>query len=248
MPRRRTAGLAGVITSAGAGGARIPTPEVRRSLLSPTRWVPLLSLAIAASASAVIIASGDGSGNTTPPSPDPGFYNLGTRNGGAFGVVYLGNGWVLTANHVGAGDTVFSGVPYPWLSGTDVQLQNPDNSPADLVVFRLAQPYPPLPTLPIATATPSVDVIMIGNGPDRGTATSWMGHQGWYWVVPSETIRWGTNDPDGPAAFNAGLPLPTVVFTTLFDQFGGGHTTYEAQAAVGDSGGAVLRAAISQES
>jgi hypothetical protein len=211
--------------------------EVRRSLLSPTRWLPLLSLAIAVSASAVIIDSGDGTGNVTAPAPDPGFENVGTRSGGALTVVYLGNGWVLTANHVGAGDTAFGGVTYPWLPGTDVRLHNPDDSLADLVMFRLAQPYPALPILPIESTTPTTQVIMIGNGPNRGSPTTWMGIDGYNWGVGG-TIRWGTNIPEGGSTFQSSLG--TQVFTTWFDQNGPFHTTHEAQAATGDSGGAVF--------
>jgi hypothetical protein len=210
--------------------------EIRRSLLNPIRWLPLLSLAMAASASAVIIDSGDGSGNVTAPTPDPGWSNVGTH-GGVFTLVYLGSGWVLTANHVGVGDSTFGGVTYPWLPGTDVRLHNPDNSLADLVVFRLAQPYPALPTLPIATTTPTTQVIMIGNGANRGSPTTWMGIDGYNWA-PGVTIRWGTNVPQGGSTFNT--TLGTQVFTTWFDQNGPFHTTYEAQAAVGDSGGAVF--------
>ena len=50
-----------------------------------------------------IVAGGDGSQNTTAPADDPGFANIGIRGSGS--AVYLGDGWVLTATHVGAGVT-----------------------------------------------------------------------------------------------------------------------------------------------
>ena len=66
----------------------------------------LLSLWLTGAASAVIIDSSDGTGNTAAPSPDPGWSYVGTRGG--LTAVYLGDGWVLTANHVGAGDVTLS--------------------------------------------------------------------------------------------------------------------------------------------
>jgi hypothetical protein len=216
---------------------------MRCRLLTPRLCAPLLSLAIAAAASAVIIDSGDGTGNVTAPSPDPGWSNVGKDSGGSFAFVYLDNGWVLTANHVGAGDTIFQGVPYPWLPGTAVQLHNPDSSLADLVLFRLAQPYPPLPSLAISTSTPPryTSLVMIGNGRNRGAATSWMGIGGYTWGTGT-TMRWGTNVVTGfPNPAPGFVPgLGTYVFATTFDQAGLERTTYEAQAAQFDSGGAVF--------
>src|SRR5580704_15894094 len=57
-----------------------------------------------------IVAGGDGTQNTTPPADDPGFANVGIRGSGSG--IYLGNGWVLTAAHVGAGWVWFNGVEY----------------------------------------------------------------------------------------------------------------------------------------
>ena len=70
----------------------------------------LLLLLGANHSAAVIIVTGDGTGNTTAPSDDPGFDNVGSVNG--LSGVYLGNGWVLTAGHVGSGPMVFGGVTY----------------------------------------------------------------------------------------------------------------------------------------
>jgi len=83
-------------------------------------WSPL------GDAQAVIIETGDGTGNVTAPPDDPGWANLGTRNGTT--VVYIGRRWVLTANHVGVGDVVFEGQTYSPVPGSKIQFENPDTS------------------------------------------------------------------------------------------------------------------------
>ena len=202
----------------------------------------VLPLAITAVASAVIIDSGIGTGNTTAPSPDPGWSNVGICN--FLSCVYLGNGWVLTANHVGAGDAYFGGVQYPWVTGTDVRLHNPDNSLADLRMFTIYPPYPPLPSLAIRSTTPgnNAALTLIGNGRNRGSATTWNpcvggSYDGYQWG-PAATMRWGTNRREIAQQFS--VFFGTWVFGTEFDENGPGHTTHEAQGATGDSGGAAF--------
>ena len=91
---------------------------------------------------------------------------------------------------------------------------------------------------------------MIGNGRDRGAVTDtddpavWVPppappnppKNGYLWLG-SKTLRWGTNRIGG-----AWLPGPsdTVSWFTYFDESGFQHTTHEAQASEGDSGGAVF--------
>ena len=113
----------------------------------------LLSLCLAAPAASVIIDAADGSGNTSAPSPDPGWDYVGVRGG--LTAIYLGDGWVLTANHVGAGDLDLGGTLYPALPGTEVRLTNGDGSFADLLVFAI-QPYPVMPLLPLAATAPTL--------------------------------------------------------------------------------------------
>lgn len=212
-------------------------------------WALVLSLALAAQASGVIIDSGNGTGNVTAPASDPGWANVGTVNG--LTVVYLGDGWALTANHVGAGDTWFEGVLYPWVPGVAVRLRNPDQSFADLLLYRIAAPLPPLPALAIPNAAPPLgtSVVMIGNGLNRGAATTWdppgpgPTYDGYEWGAGTAK-RWGTNFVEdvnaelyeGPSGF------ATQLFGGRFHESGIGHSTHEAQAAVGDSGGAVFAA------
>jgi len=186
---------------------------------------------------AVIIATGDGTGNTTAPADDPGWGNVGTEASG-LAVIYLGNGWVLTANHVGAGDVVLAGQTYSEISGSEHQLVNSDSTPADLLMFQI-NGRPSLPFLPIASAPPTTTDIAteIGDGVNRGAATSWMGINGFLWGS-GNTMRWGT----APVSqVGVSVPLNGVVtesFATQFTDVGG--TAFPAQAALGDSGGAAF--------
>ena len=91
---------------------------------------PLLMLALVLAlgscltwpARAVIIDSGDGTGNTSAPADDPGWAHVGNRGG--LTAIYLGNGWVLTANHVGIGDVTFDGILYPAVADSYIRLEN----------------------------------------------------------------------------------------------------------------------------
>ena len=76
-----------------------------------------LTLLLTVPAAALVLESGDGQGNTTPPADDPGWAYVG-RVSGPSGI-YLGNGWMLTANHVTVSDPEIEGVVYPVVPGTD---------------------------------------------------------------------------------------------------------------------------------
>jgi hypothetical protein len=215
-----------------------------RALLGAVMTTLLL---LATPALAVIIDSGDGSGNTTPPIDDPGFNNIGVKSG--LSVVYLRNGWVLTANHVGEGNVTLNGTVHTAVTGSGVQISNGDGSFADLLVFAIT-PIPALPDIEIRanTSLPSGEVVMIGNGRSRGAASDsddpGMWEQpgpttpvdGWYWTNPS-IIRWGTNEVTDYWTFSA---TGTESFYTIFDEVGPNHTTHECQVANGDSGGALF--------
>jgi len=214
-------------------------------------------LGVATAASAVIIASGDGTGNTTAPSPDPGWNNVGIVYHAYAGVYVGGNGWVLTANHVGPGTFTLGGVDYAWAPGTAIQLKNPDNTLADLVMFHLQPPYPALSDVSIPTSTPAMGtaLILIGNGHDRGAATSWIDpadpnqcvRNGWSWAATTR-MRWGTNFVENVNAAYFQSKLGTHLFGSVFDlpgdppqcATGNQISTNEAEAAQGDSGGAVF--------
>ncbi|MFM1996231.1 MAG: hypothetical protein RLZZ111_618 [Planctomycetota bacterium] len=241
---------------------REPSGRRRRRRRRPLGYgiAVLLGLAMAAApASAVVIDTPTGTGNTAAPGDDPGWANVGLRGIGTG--VYLGDGWVITAAHVGGGSIVLSGTSYAMLAGSGTTLTNngePGKSAAtDLYMYRLASPPPGLPAVTIATtaAVPGDAVTMIGVGRDRGAFTEWSVNTGttpWAWTEVSSggdaagyqtlsgrSMRWGTNSvlasglwlDDGFADVN----MLSTDFT-----FSGTPST-EAQAAYGDSGGAVFR-------
>src|SRR4029453_1581474 len=103
-------------------------------------------------AAGVLFASGDGTGNTGPPPDDPGFAHVGVVNG--LTGICLGDGWGLTANHVGIGSLTLQGVAHPAVPTSGVRLQYGPGVPTDLRLFRLVTD-PGLPPLEIAAAGPN---------------------------------------------------------------------------------------------
>ena len=197
----------------------------------------LLALATGFEARAVLISTGDGTGNTTPPAEDPGFENVGSI--GNFSGVYVGNGWVLTANHVGENPIMLLGVTYEPVIGSGVRFRNSDLSAADLKAFKLLGPDPPLPALAITESAPALDtlVTIIGNGRHRGSATTWEGLTGWNWGS-GRTIRWGTNKISEEGV----VVLGSQAFSIVFDKLSPGQANgqHEADIVNGDSGGAAF--------
>jgi hypothetical protein len=219
----------------------------------PAAWKILVAALCAAwighPALAVVIDTGDGTGNTTAPPDDPGWANVGTI-GGLTGV-YLGYGWVLTANHVGDGAIVLQGITYQPLAGSKVRFEKPPGSYADLIVYRI-QGQPPLPPLVLADTTPSLDdeVTMIGNGWNRQAGLTYWDID-WLEVSPpppaaftgyerttGRTLRWGRNIVTATDLDIVISGSTTRAFEVIFDLSGG--VTDEAQAVPGDSGGAVF--------
>ena len=194
---------------------------------------------MAVTASAVLIDGIDGSADTAP-FQQPVFEHVGVRAG--LSAIYLGNGVVLTANHVGAGDVSFGGTVYPYLPGTEVRLINQDGTSADLLMFEI-YPRPDLPELEIVTTRPSYHslILVAGNGLDRGPVLWWDPNgksppgltPGYTWVSGTH-VRWGTNQVE---IYPQGRVFNTQAFGSYFDA---GQLLPEAQAVVGDSGGAVF--------
>lgn len=207
----------------------------------------------------VAISSGDGSGNNSAPADDPGFANVGRR--GAASAVYVGNQWVLTAQHVGVGSVFFGEMSFSVDVSSAVTLKNPTGSGlsvyTDLRMYRLISD-PGLPPVDLVLSSPTVaqEIVMIGNGMDRAVdQTFWdvtpvaSGPDVWSvttgptpdvtgWETPgSKSIRWGDNRVSSLETINLGPFGNVISLITTFDQFGG--TTHEAQGANGDSGGAV---------
>lgn len=218
----------------------------------------VIAIVVAATpARAVIIDTITGTGNTSAPTDDPGWANVGVRGIGTG--VYLGNRWVLTASHVGAGSITLGGTSYAVQAGTAFTLDNAGASGkstnTDLVMFQLTTD-PGLPTLSIASATPAngSGVTMIGSGRDRGAFKTWLvdtgtipfvwtennvnPNAGGYAWATSRAMRWGTNAISGTGVWlNAGFGDSYSVRTT-FNDFAGDSS--EGQAAESDSGGGVF--------
>jgi hypothetical protein len=210
----------------------------RRWLLRTVSGIALLVLS-APGARAVIVATGDGTENTSAPADDPGWANVGNRNG--LTAVYLGNGWVVTANHVGVGSVVFGGVSYAASPSAGFRFQTAPGQLADLLVFKL-ETDPPLPALAIAATTPApgAELVLIGNGRNRGAATSWNGISGWLWGAGG-TKRWGTNQVSAtPQDVTVGSTLSHAFWTDFTESPPAAVTPWEAQAAEGDSGAAAF--------
>lgn len=222
---------------------------VRRGIAAAFALASLgLSLAVVGPgrrADALVIDSGDGRGNTEAPPDLPGWANVGRRWGGP-SVVYVGNLWVLTANHVGAGIVVFGDQRYDAVAGTPTQILNPDGSPADLLMFRIDRD-PGLPALRIARTSPRTgqDVILVAAGAARGSQLTFDSPSvglldGFKWQ-PDETRRWGTNVVSGAVETVIGSDSSTRAIPMVFDRIDDpGGTAHEAAAAYGDSGGALF--------
>lgn len=147
--------------------------------------------------------------------------------------VYLGNGWVLTAGHVGAGTFSLGGSDYLYdgVSASSI-------GTADMIVFRLTA-SPVLPALTLASTTPAFGstVEFHGSGRIRGseeiTYSTVPLRQGFDWsVAPAK--GWGTNTV---GSFGVSLIGSTSAFSTTFQQVG---LPDEAQATLGDSGGGLF--------
>lgn len=216
----------------------VPRLAVRRWAGAGLRLVAALAILAVAPAQAVILGTGTGTENTTAPPDDPGWANIGVP--GALAVTYLGGGWVISARHVGLFDLNFGGTIIEPLPHTRTFFETSPGVPADLHVYRILSD-PGLPDIDIATSTPpdGSEVLMIGRGRNRGAATSWGGYNGWLWGA-GLVMRWGNNriTTSGQNIPDSVNPWSTVSIVTTFDLSGG--TAFEAQGAVGDSGGPVF--------
>lgn len=216
-----------------------------------------------------VIIVGDESQSTVAPQDDFGFENVGQVTSGLSGFIssgiYLGNGWMLSAYHVvhdansdggfNFGTVYLGGIGYAVDSSTGVRLHNPDQSPADLALFRLTTIPSGLPSVSISGTVPAnnTSVIMAGNGyhreatqtqwnvdggtnPPTWTETSGTGdHQGYYWDY-TQTLRWGANTLiSAPISVDDGFGITTTVRTSFTAGIDG-----ESQAAAGDSGGGLF--------
>jgi hypothetical protein len=218
-------------------------PTSRRRPRAIALFCVLFAAVAATPARSVLLGDGDGAGNLDLAVVSV-TKHVGAING-ATGT-YLGDGWVLTANHVGPGDIELPGLgqTLTYFSGSAIRLDTSPGQPADLLMFRI-YPIPDLPRLEISDTAPEVGtaVLMVGNGRDRGAPITFdpfgpdVGlpeQNGWDWAATS-SLRWGLNTIE----YISQVPiLNTNVFMTKFDETAG--LPYEGQAALGDSGGAVF--------
>ena len=214
-----------------------------------------LLLLLAPAAQAVITATADGTGNTTAPADDPGWANVGTC--GCCTAVYLGKGWVATANHVGTCNPTFHGTTYTYDGVSAFQAVNPQTSIAgvtqgtlaDLLFFKLTTwPEKTDAALHLLHISPGpapmgATLTMIGDGLSRGVQ-SWVTVSGQcsrasplplscnsYTAVAPTTMRWGTaqvSTAQTPVTGAAG-------FITFFSA-----DPNSAEGVTGDSGGGVF--------
>lgn len=164
---------------------------------------------IAVTARAVVVG---GSTNTSDPGTAAWNY-VGSINGGAGGVFlgnYGGNGWVLTAAHVGAGSFALGGTTYT-ATGTAFSNFTNNSVTADLTLFQISG-TPSLANLSLASLTTGNAVELIGFGGGKS---------------------WGDNTVYGFANYTLdGLPYGGPGILTLAS--GGG------QGVGGDSGGGLF--------
>lgn len=248
---------------------------MNRILQRPLMWLCLAAwLLLGSSARAVLVSTTNGNTDAAsllaaggPGDPSqPGWVNVGksSLNGS---IVYLGNRWAITAAHVGIGNNLLNDLlhPTPVSFGANsyfvdeasiTVLHNPNNSAADLKVFRLVD-NPGLPSLIplINDALPAGRVIMIGRGLSASEQKYWDSSTVPWTEYPAPNgstdrsgffadfsqnpvMRWGEN-----LVLNAPVNYPSYIhgFTTRFDDedyTGTAPLPSEAQATNGDSGGA----------
>jgi hypothetical protein len=136
--------------------------------------------------------------------------------------VYLGDGYVLTAGHVGAGNFTLGGVTYDEVAGSVQSIGT-----ADLTLFQIST-SPDLPSLTLALNPPT---IVHGRSP--GSAVVMIGYGGGY----GET--WGENHV---TEINQSAVVYSFVSNDFYTMNGtynyhGGSVTNTAQLVSGDSGG-----------
>lgn len=212
----------------------------------------------------VVVALDDSASFTQAPGADDfGFASVGTVFNSIAGIpasgVYLGDGWVLSAFHnvsdggagFAFGAVTFGGIGYTVDAATATRLHNPDQSFADLAMFRLTAIPGSVPAVNLAGVSPGAgtDLRMMGNGQDRAlTETRWQvtagvwtevpvgGNRIGYHLIGSRALRWGTNTVENFVGLTPNFGFgPIVAFTTDFDRVAG-----EAMATGGDSGGGVF--------
>jgi hypothetical protein len=177
---------------------------VALAVLGAIAWDPM-------PASALVVTTTSPLDTTQPPPDNPGWNNV-TVGANTRNFTYLGNGWALSAWHVGPDindppslqTLTFSSGTVSVIPNQNYTIPNPSGSglsaETDLRLVRL-NTDPGLSPVTIAQTPltssnlgqPVGDVVFIGNGRTRDSAAStWNGHQG-YFAMSDYTKRWGRN-------------------------------------------------------
>jgi hypothetical protein len=255
-------------------GARFSSATFFRSVVAIASAMSMLRgvltcfavLAILAShASAVIIVNADGSADNGQNSlaGTPAYYaSVGVRGNNQASVVYLGNGWAITNDHVAVipGDVNYGFVQlynqktdeYEQFQVTSTtQIFNSgvtpaslNGTPTDLKLIQLAA-NPDLSSVTaatIASSNPSSGqtITMIGAGMDLGTEQGKFNGYTYYNLLDNDSVpRWGTNVIYSvPSSLTSIGSTYDYAITAWFNSPSG--TNQEALDTYGDSGGGVF--------
>lgn len=199
---------------------------------------------------ALVFASPDTEPATEAPPDFPYWDHVTQRRYDGPTVIYLGNGYALTARHVGMGEILLDGRIFEPERGTNRTILNTNGTAADAMVFALENdpPFPEWPVIPIATEPPRAgeDVLLVGFGRERLRVDEFedeggLGRRFSFRWTDKGAKRWATNRISSTFDVLAQGNLTSRAFVMQFDEPYSRHATrYEAQAAVGDSGGGVF--------
>lgn len=180
--------------------------------------------------------------NTTAPASGAPWANVvqfGTNNASG---VYLGNGCVLTANHVAlVGSVLINGLSYV-VDGSFTPLQvseAPDVVDLKLIRILGSPPLPVVQNLPLnfsATADLNLNCTIIGWGMGKGAIIA---NQGWNWGGDSTRAqRWGTNKTLSTPVSAVYSGYRYEALATSFNRSLGSDTS---EITIGDSGSALFQ-------
>lgn len=204
---------------------------------------------ITSTAPAIILYGHDNSTNITDPANGIPWKNVAKMEAGA-GVtsgsgVYLGNKFVITANHVAVDRVVIDGTTFfvdtAFSAGGFVAGQHQVGT-ADIKILRLvSDPFDTVSGLSTITLNASTvqdlnrSSFLVGYGAGKGLEVS---GQGWNWDASTAGVqRWGTNTTENTVVSVGVSPNVTVSLTTAFDA----GPADEAALTINDSGSALFQ-------